>query len=323
MSARRPAGRAPADARARTRDLGLVLALALGLLVAASRPALGQPEVPILTGRVNDYAEMISAEDEVAIEAVLEQLETDTGAQVVVLTVPDLEGLPIEDYSIEVVEAWELGREAQDDGVLLLVSRDDRSLRIEVGYGLEGDLTALYSKRIISDVMVPRFREGAFGPGILAGVQAIDATIRGGEAGLAAMAGEAAEDVELDGGEKAIAMVIFLVVSWALGLPAVLAPAVFAWIAYLVLSPLYLLVPGAILGWPVGFVFLALWLIGFPIARRMLRDQRKRIKWTTGGLGGGFGGWTDGSGSGGFGGFSGGFSGGGGSFGGGGASGSW
>jgi len=287
------------------------------------RPALAVgPEVPLLTGRVNDYAEMISADEELAIEALLEQLETDLGAQVVVLTIPSLEGLPIEDFGIQVVEAWQLGRAAEDDGALLLVSRDDRALRIEVGYGLEGDLTDARSKRIISDVMLPRFRDGDFGGGILAGVEAIGATIRGGDAGLAALANPP-EDAELDGAGRAIAIVIFLVVSWALGLPALFAPGFFAWIVYAVLTPMYFVFPAAFLGVPAGLAFLALWVVGFPVLRFLLRGARKGLKWTSGPGGWSGGGWTGGGGFSG-GGFSGGgFSGGGGSFGGGGASGSW
>lgn len=297
----------------------------VAILVAAPTRALAiGPEVPLLTGRVNDYGEMISADEELAIDAELERLETDLGAQVVVLTIPSLEGLPIEDFSIQVVEAWQLGRKAEDDGVLLLVSRDDREMRIEVGYGLEGDLTDARSKRIISGAMVPRFRDGDFGGGILAGVQAIGATIRDGDAGLAALTEQPAAP-ELDGAGRAVGIVIFLVVSWALGLPALLAPGLFAWIVYAVLAPMYLVLPAAFLGWPAGLVFFALWVIGFPIMRFAFRKARKNIKWQGGtGIGGWpGGGWSSGGGSSG-GGFSGGgFSGGGGSFGGGGASGSW
>lgn len=301
----------------------LATAIALAAAVAApwAEPAAAAgPEVPLLTGRVNDYADMIPSEQEAAIEAALERLEADVGAQVVVLTIPSLEGLAIEDFAIQVVEAWRLGREAQDDGVLLLVSRDDRELRIEVGYGLEGDLTDARSRRIISEIMVPRFRDGDFGGGILAGVEAIGATIRDGDAGLAAAAAEQAP-AELDGAGRAIGIVIFLVVSWALGLPALLAPAAFAWIVYAIMAPMYFVLPAAFLGMPAGVAFLLLWLVGFPILRFLLRGARKGIKWDVGsggwmGGGGIGGGWTGG-------GFSGGFSGGGGSFGGGGASGSW
>lgn len=297
-------------------------AVALSALAAAwpGRAAAAGPEVPLLAGRVNDYGDMIPAEDEAAIEAALERLEADVGAQVVVLTIPGLEGLPIEDFSIQVVEAWRLGREEQDDGVLLLVSRDDRELRLEVGYGLEGDLTDARSRRIISDVMVPRFRDGDFGGGILAGVEAIGATIREGDAGLAAAAAEQA-DADLGGAERAVGIVVFLVVSWALGLPALLAPALFAWIVYAILAPMYFVLPAAFLGMPAGIAFLVLWLVGFPILRFLLRGARRGITWRSGSGGWMGGGWSGGGWSGG--GFSGGFSGGGGSFGGGGASGGW
>ena len=112
----------------------------------------------------------------------LEGLEQTTGAQVVVLTLPSLEGESLEDYAIRIVETWALGRAGHDDGVLLLVARDDRKIRIEVGYGLEGVLTDLDSRRIIDYLMVPAFRSGDYEAGIESAVGAIAGAIRG-EAG--------------------------------------------------------------------------------------------------------------------------------------------
>ncbi|MEM7354877.1 MAG: TPM domain-containing protein, partial [Acidobacteriota bacterium] len=111
------------------RALPLVLA---SVLWAAALPAL---EVPYLAGRVNDLAGLLDATVEQQIEAKLEQLEKETGAQVAVLTLASLEDEPVEDFALRVVETWKLGREGIDDGALLLISRDDRKIRIEVGYG--------------------------------------------------------------------------------------------------------------------------------------------------------------------------------------------
>ncbi len=119
-------------------------------------------EVPYLSGRVNDQGEMFDDAFESQLEERLRVLEEETGAQVAVLTVRGLEGDPIEDFSIRVVQTWKLGREGVDDGALILVARDDRRMRIEVGYGLEGALTDAQAGRIIDQLMAPRFREGDF-----------------------------------------------------------------------------------------------------------------------------------------------------------------
>ena len=144
--------------RHRILTLSLVLALA-----AATAPAL---EVPYLAGRVNDLADLLSPGAEARIEEELAALERETGAQGAVLTVPSLEGDPLEDFSLRVVDTWKLGREGVDDGVLLVIARDERQVRIEVGYGLEATLTDVGSKRILSDVMTPRFRAGDFDGGV-------------------------------------------------------------------------------------------------------------------------------------------------------------
>ena len=96
-----------------------------------------------------------------------------------VLTISSLDGDPLEDFSMRVVETWKLGREDADDGVLILIARDERRMRIEVGYGLEGVLTDAQSGRIIDHLMAPRFREGDFNGGVGAAVEAVSSAIRG------------------------------------------------------------------------------------------------------------------------------------------------
>jgi uncharacterized protein len=136
-------------------------------------------EVPVLSGRVNDYGAMISAPAKAEIEARLQQFETAESTQIVILTVPSLKGDPIEDFSIRVAEAWKIGHKGSDNGVLLIVSRDDHKVRIEVGYGLEGRLTDLLSGRIVNDEIVPSFKAGQFDAGFTRGVDAIIAAVHG------------------------------------------------------------------------------------------------------------------------------------------------
>jgi len=136
-------------------------------------------EVPSLTGRVNDTAAMLSRQTATDLSGFLEQFEKTDSTQIVVLTIPSLEGEVLEEFSLRVVETWKIGQKGLDNGALLLVVRDDRKLRIEVGYGLEGRLTDLVSGRIISREIVPRFREGRFDDGISAGVMAMVKAVRG------------------------------------------------------------------------------------------------------------------------------------------------
>jgi uncharacterized protein len=135
--------------------------------------------VPALSGRINDYAGMISAPAKADIEAKLQQFEAAESTQIVILTVPSLEGDPIEDFSIKVAEAWKIGHKGSDNGVLLIVSRDDHKVRIEVGYGLEGRLTDLQSGRIVRDEIVPAFKAGQFDAGFAVGVTSIIAAVHG------------------------------------------------------------------------------------------------------------------------------------------------
>jgi uncharacterized protein len=141
-------------------------------------PFLGRSaEIPRLRGYVNDYADMISPAVEAELTAKLESFEASDSTQVVILTIPTLQGEPIEDYSIRVAEAWKIGQARKDNGIIITVSKEDRRMRIEVGRGLEGKLTDLAAGRIIDQVMKPRFREGNFDAGFKAAVSAvIDAT---------------------------------------------------------------------------------------------------------------------------------------------------
>ncbi|MEN8198659.1 MAG: TPM domain-containing protein [Thermodesulfobacteriota bacterium] len=160
--------------------LGRLALLFLFLTLGVLRPLPGAAlEVPPLTGRVNDTAAMLSGQTVSELDGLLAGLEASDSTQLVVLTIPSLEGELLEDYSLRVAGAWGIGQKEFDNGALLLISRDDRRLRIEVGYGLEGSLTDLVAGRIIGGVIVPRFKEGHFDQGIRDGVEAMVRVVRG------------------------------------------------------------------------------------------------------------------------------------------------
>lgn len=298
-----------------------VLPACLLLLAAASAVAL---EVPYLSGRVVDEAGMLSPQSRQQVETELAALERDTGAQVAVLTIPTLEDEALEDYSLRVAETWKLGRAEADDGVLLLIARDDRKMRLEVGYGLEPKLTDLAANRILDEVIRPRFRQGDFDGGVEAGVAAVAAVVREGEAALPE------PEPATPGGDMAQAplparifgLLIFVTVVGVFSLAALSSSGCQGWFLYLFLVPFWTAFPAMLLHPAAGAVTGLCWLLGYPLLR-LLFHRRGRPGWLSESSGGGwsFGGGSFGGGGGGF--SSGGFSGGGGSFGGGGASSGW
>lgn len=143
----------------------------LGLLIISSLSSLFALAVPALEGRVNDYAKILSSGKEAEITSYLESLDQQTGVQIVVLTIPSLEGEDLASYSIKVAEKWGIGHKGKDNGALLLVAYEERSLRIETGYGLEDSLTDAKCGLIIRNVIIPEFRNGDYAEGILKGVK--------------------------------------------------------------------------------------------------------------------------------------------------------
>jgi len=135
--------------------------------------------VPPLKSRVTDLTGTLNAQQRGALEQTLAEFEARKGAQLAVLIVPTTQPETVEQYAVRVEESWKLGRKGIDDSVLLLVAKDDRKLRIEVGYGLEGVLPDAAAKRIIEDDIVPRFRQGDFYGGIRAGTDRIMRAIEG------------------------------------------------------------------------------------------------------------------------------------------------
>jgi uncharacterized protein len=151
----------------------------VALLMCWAFAALAQVAVPPLVGRVVDQTGTLSSGDIASLNQKLRDFEARKGSQIAVLIVPTTEPEEIEQYSIRVAEAWKIGRKKIDDGAILLVAKNDRKLRIEVGYGLEGALTDVTSQRIIDEFITPKFRSGDFAGGISAGVDRIMRVIDG------------------------------------------------------------------------------------------------------------------------------------------------
>jgi uncharacterized protein len=289
---------------------------ALLLLWAAALVAQGLSAVPELRARVTDLTGTLSPAQSSALESKLAALEDETGSQIAVLVVPTTRPEAIEQYALRVVDAWQLGRAEIDDGALLLVALDDREVRIEVGYGLEGALTDATSRRIIAEAIVPHFRTGDMYGGIAAGVDRMLAVVRGEE--LPAPAPRSVTD------EAVNALPIALVIAFFAGgllsamFGKILGAAATGGVAGFVAYALSGLLATAGLAGVVAFVMtLVLGASGGRnwASHRRYGDRHHPGGFGGGGLGGGFGG--------GFGGGGGGFGGGGGGFGGGGASGSW
>jgi len=292
----------------------LALAAGLALALAGAGAAL---DVPFLAGRVNDGAGLLSGDERERLEATLAEIERSTGAQVAILTLESLEGEPIEDFSMRVAETWKLGRKDADDGVLIVVAKAERRMRIEVGYGLEATLTDAVASRIIDQTMRPRFRAGDFAGGLEGAVDAVGRVMRG-EALPAAEATPGAEPAPWWAMLFGVAM--FVLVIGLFSLVAVFSPGCQAWFLYLFLTPFYLAFPAAFAGLPFGVLMGAAWLLAFPVLKVWLGKSAAGRAWVKRHPGlASIGSSRGSSGSS----RSGGFSGGGGSFGGGGASGSW
>jgi len=144
---------------------GLVACCALLLLVSGGARA-ELVAVPALKARVTDLTQTLTTDQQAQLEAKLAAFEREKGSQIAVLIVPTTQPEDIAQYSIRVVDAWKLGRAKQDDGILLLLAKNDRKMRIEVGYGLEGAIPDLTAKRVITEVMAPSFRQGDYFGGL-------------------------------------------------------------------------------------------------------------------------------------------------------------
>ena len=290
----------------------------LALLLCWAFAAWADVAVPPLTGRVVDQTGTLSAGDVAALTQTLRGLELRKGSQIAVLIVPTTEPETIEQYSIRVAEAWKIGRKKVDDGALLVVAKNDRKLRIEVGYGLEGALNDVTSKRIIDEIITPKFKSGDFAGGISAGVERIIGVIDGeplpAPPPRPQRQGDNSDLTQFLNPLNPFTIIIVLVLG---GVFRSVFGRLFGSIA-----------TGGLIGIVAWFIFGSLILSGIAgvIASifTMFSDSitaatpRGRGGWSGGSSGSSWGGSSGGSSS-----DSGGFSGGGGSFGGGGASGSW
>jgi uncharacterized protein len=151
----------------------------LALLLCWVCSALALVAVPPLSGRVVDQTGTLGSNDIASLTETLKNLETRKGSQIAVLIVPTTDGEAIEQFSLRVAEAWKIGRKKIDDGALLVIAKNDRRLRIEVGYGLEGALTDVTTKRIIDEDITPKFKTGDFAGGVSAGVDRIVRIVNG------------------------------------------------------------------------------------------------------------------------------------------------
>ena len=143
-----------------------MIILTLSLLSVLAATGYGQADLPMPRNHVEDYANVINDSEERSLNGVLKELEQKTGAQYIVLTVLSTGGLPIEQFSIELAEKCKLGLKGKDNGILFVLSKNDRKWKFEVGYGLEGFITDLYCGRIGRDVLVPYLRKGDYSRGI-------------------------------------------------------------------------------------------------------------------------------------------------------------
>jgi len=188
------------------------IAAALALVVVLSLSAFAAELLP-LTGRVVDQADMLDAGTEARLTATLEAFEQKSSDQIVVATIESLDGESIEDFANRQFRAWGLGQAGENNGVLLLVAKNDRKMRIEVGYGLEGTLTDLLSSLIINDTMVPFFRAGDFNGGVSAAVNDIITVLEGNAAELEA---RKKRNQDVGPGEELPWEVILFISIWAI-----------------------------------------------------------------------------------------------------------
>jgi uncharacterized protein len=287
------------------RWLGLVAAGAV-FLVAGVPPAFGEVAVPPLKARVTDLTGTLSAEQRQALEHTLAEFESRKGSQIALLMVPSTQPETVEQYAVRVQEAWRLGRKGIDDGVLLLVAKDDRRLKIEVGYGLEGVLPDAIAKRIIEQDITPRFKQGDFYGGVRAGADRLMKVIDG-------------EPLPAPGA-RAVALPQFDFIEWiVIGLIVVsIAQAILQAIFGRFLGSGLTGAAAGLLVWLVAGWLIVAVVIGVVVfLLSVFAPPASAMRRGGGWSGSSGGGWSSGGGGGG------GFSGGGGSSGGGGASGSW
>jgi uncharacterized protein len=310
------------------------------MLLLLTDSVLSEADIPYLTGRVTDNAQILSQTTRQSLSKVLKDHEDRTSNQIAILTIPTINGESIEEYAVDVFEAWKLGQRENDNGILIVVVPNDRRMRIEVGYGLEATLPDAMAGRIIQSIMTPRFKNGDYDGGISDGVKAIIEVLEGGQLPeVLSDAGETEESdfLNIEGPDLSITERILMgaFIFGIIGLftvIGVLTPGV-GWFLYVFLIPFWATFPIIVIGTGGALACLITYMIAFPVLKLMLKNTNWYKKAKTdlltkgsasiGGFrlaaGSSHGSWSSGgsysSGSS--------FSGGGGSSGGGGASGSW
>lgn len=285
-------------------------------------------DIPYLTGRVTDNAQILSEETRQSITERLKAHEEKTTNQIAVLTVPTLGGEGIEEYANAVFKEWKLGQKGKDNGILVVVAPKDRRMRIEVGYGLEGTMPDGVAGSIIRDVMTPHFKNNDYNKGIDEGVQSIIAVLEGGK--MPVVEADAASEkssgfLEMPDMSITERILIGAFIFGIIGLftvIGVLTPGV-GWFLYFFLIPFWAMFPMIVVGTTGALYLLGAYLIGFPVAKLLLKntpwyekaakDLKEKGRASIGGFtmtSGGGSSWSSGSSGGGF-------------SGGGGASGGW
>jgi uncharacterized protein len=308
-----------------------VAATALLCLLAWVGPVAGA-DVPYLSGRVVDNADLLKNAARDRVSAVLKAHEQATGNQIAVLTVPTIGDESIEEYAVKVFESWKLGQKGKDNGVLLVIAPKDRKLRIEVGYGLEGTLTDAAASRIIRNVITPQFKAGDFDKGVSDGVDAIIGVLTGKPVAETAPAEtESVGFLHVTGPpihwpERILLGCFIFGILGIFTFVGVMTPGM-GWFLYVFLIPFWSMFPIVIVGVRGALIILGTYVVGYPIAKLILsrtawyekaaHDLSTKGRASVGGFTFASGGSSGSSGG------DGGFSGGGGSSGGGGASGSW
>lgn len=285
----------------------LIAALGLLLLGAVAAATDELVAVPSLKARVTDLTGTLGREQAASLETELAQFEQARGSQIAILLVPSTRPETIEEYSIRVAESWKLGRKGIDDGILILVAKGDRKLRIEVGRGLEGAVPDAVAKRIVAEVIGPRFKEGDFHGGLKAGVAKLQSAIAG-----EALPPPKSTSPSRGGMDIETLLVVSLVIATMLGavMGRLMGRLGGSTVTSGVVGTLAWLVTDSALAALIGAILVFIYVLAFASSGR-------GGGWSSGGWSsGGGGGWSGGS-------SDGGFSGGGGDFGGGGASGDW
>lgn len=233
-------------------------------------------EVPPLEGRINDRAGILSAETKKQLTETLAAFEKKSSHQIAVLLIPSLEGESLEDYSIRVASAWKIGQKGVDNGILLLIARDDHKMRIEVGYGLEGSLTDARSSEIIRNDIAPHFKQNDFDGGVTAGLQSIMAAVESSPLSEP----RKTDELKTTLGGKIFLVIVFGIISYF----TLRLSGWFGWTVSVFLVPVWFVILVAAMG-GLGIGIFSLYLLGFIPARLWFAKHHPLAVWS-GGSGG-------------------------------------